>query len=163
MKNIFNIKKEYLTLIQEVIDNDGEFTPELLEKVKINEQELQEKAVNYAYVVKKFEYDNKVIDEEINRLKELKESNKRKIDKLKEIVLESMRLCEIDKIEGQTLKLSFRKSEAVNIIDESKISDNLMTTKITKTPNKTAIKEAIKEGADIKGAELVVNINLQIK
>lgn len=162
MTSIFQIQKEYYDLMNEVIDNDGEFTPELLQKLNINEGELKQKALNYAYVIKNLEADEEAINSEMKRLAELKKSNAKKIDKLKEIVANSMISFNLDKIESPTLKLSIRKSESVNVIDETKLSDNFFTTKITKTVSKTALKEALKTG-EIAGAELVINNNLQIK
>lgn len=59
--------------------------------------------------------------------------------------------------------VSFRKSEAVEIEDETLLPPELKTEKITYTPNKTAIKEAIKAGQEIPGAQLVERINPTIK
>jgi hypothetical protein len=74
-----------------------------------------------------------------------------------------MFLYKVGKIESPLIKISYRLSQSVNITDESKLSDNFFTTKITKTPSKTAIKDAIDSGTEVKGAELVDNLNLQIK
>jgi len=38
-----------------------------------------------------------------------------------------------------------------------------MRTKITESPDKTAIKEAIKAGLKVEGAKIIVNKNIQIK
>ncbi len=51
--NLFNIKQEYLTIAQELAE--GELTPELEQQLAITETNLQEKAVNYGYVIKTFE------------------------------------------------------------------------------------------------------------
>lgn len=59
--------------------------------------------------------------------------------------------------------VSFRKSEAVEIDDEALLPHELKTEKITYTPNKTAIKEAIKAGQEISGARLVERLNASIK
>ena len=59
--------------------------------------------------------------------------------------------------------VSFRKSEAVEIEDETLLPPELKTEKITYTPNKTAIKEAIKAGQEIPGAQLVERMNPTIK
>lgn len=59
--------------------------------------------------------------------------------------------------------VSFRKSEAVEIEDESQIPLEMKTEKITYSPNKTAIKEAIKAGQEIAGAKLVERLNASIK
>tara|TARA_R110000868_G_C10972986_1_gene771111 strand:+ start:10018 stop:10509 length:492 start_codon:yes stop_codon:yes gene_type:complete len=163
MTNIFEIKKEYIDLMNEVINNEGEFTPELLEKLEINEKDLKDKAINYAYVIKNIEYENEIIDIENNRLKELKARNNIKITNLKKTVKKSMEIYNIDKIDSPILKLSLRKSESVNITDESKIPHNLIKTTISTLPDKNAIKAALKSGSTINGAEIVTNINLQIK
>ncbi len=59
--------------------------------------------------------------------------------------------------------VTFRKSEAVEIADESLLPPELKTEKITYTPNKTAIKEAIKAGEEIPGCKLVERMNPTIK
>lgn len=68
-----------------------------------------------------------------------------------------------DKFETARTRLSFRRSESVNITNEAALSEEYLTTKVTTSPNKTAIKEAIKKGLEVKGAELCTNRNLQIK
>lgn len=161
-KNIYQIKEDYLSILEEISTAEGELTPELEAKLTINEQELKEKSVNYACYIKKLEADNDIIKAEIERLKGLQSSNNSKIERLEKNVADAMLLYKVDKIETPILKLSFRKSESVNVLDESKLSDNFFTTKITKTVSKTAIKDALKNGA-VEGAEIVVNYNLQIK
>jgi hypothetical protein len=74
-----------------------------------------------------------------------------------------MQLYQINRLETPPLKISFRKSESVEIDDESAISFAYLKEKITYTIDKTAIKEAIKKGEVVAGARLQVNQNIQIK
>jgi len=60
-------------------------------------------------------------------------------------------------------KLSFRRADSVVIQDETKIPEAFMVTKTTVTPDKVAIKKAIKEGQIVPGAELVESKHLQVK
>ena len=159
--NLFNIKQEYLALAQQL--SEGEVTPELEQALIINEAQLQEKATNYGYVIKNFEYEVDAIDNEIKRLKELKERREKAIDRMKQSVTNAMQLYGIEKVESSFLKLSFRKSESVEVINEAQLLPEFTTTKVTTTPNKTAIKEAIKRGEVVEGAVLVTNQNLQIR
>ena len=159
--NLFNIKQEYLALAHQL--SEGEVTPELEQALIINEAQLQEKATNYGYVIKNFEYEVDAIDNEIKRLKELKERRERAIDRMKQSVTNAMQLYGIEKVESSFLKLSFRKSESVEVINEAQLLPEFTTTKVTTTPNKTAIKEAIKRGEVVEGAVLVTNQNLQIR
>lgn len=159
--NLYNIQQQYLSLADQL--GEGELTPELEQALMINETELKEKAVNYGFVIRGYEYNNTCIDNEIKRLKELKERNAKVIDRLENSISEAMQMYGIEKVESPTLKLSFRKSESVEVINEAQLPDELMTIKTTKAPNKTAIKEAIKSGEVVEGAVLVTNFNLQIK
>lgn len=64
----------------------------------------------------------------------------------------------------KTVKVDIKycKSESVNVLDFSKLTQEYITIAEPK-PNKTAIKKAIKDGEVIEGAEIVVNNNIQIK
>jgi hypothetical protein len=159
--NLFNIKQEYINLVNTIIDNNGELSPELSQALAINETELKEKAINYGYVIRSFEYENDIIDAEIKRLKALKEQKEKAIQKLKDAVSDAMNLYGIEKVESPALKLSFRKSESVEISE--KLDKRFMIEKVTLQPDKVAIKEAIKKGEQVEGAVLVINQNLQIK
>lgn len=159
--NLFNIKQEYINLVNTIIDNNGELSPELSQALAINETELKEKAINYGYVIRSFEYENDIIDAEIKRLKALKEQKEKAIQKLKDAVSDAMNLYGIEKVESPALKLSFRKSESIEISEN--LDKRFMIEKITLQPDKVAIKEAIKKGEQVDGAVLVINQNLQIK
>lgn len=159
--NLFNIKQEYINLVNTIIDNNGELTPELSQALAINETELKEKAINYGYVIRSFEYENEIIDAEIKRLKALKEQKEKAIQKLKDAVSDAMNLYGIEKVESPALKLSFRKSESIEISEN--LDKRFMIEKVTLQPDKVAIKEAIKKGEQVDGAVLVINQNLQIK
>ena len=159
--NLFNIKQEYINLVNSIIDNNGELSPELSQALAINETELKEKAINYGYVIRSFEYENDIIDAEIKRLKALKEQKEKAIQKLKDAVSDAMNLYGIEKVESPALKLSFRKSESIEISEN--LDKRFMIEKVTLQPDKVAIKEAIKKGEHVDGAVLVINQNLQIK
>lgn len=61
------------------------------------------------------------------------------------------------------LSYSWRKSKAVEVVDESALPADYMTKKVTFTPDKKAIKEAIEKGQEVAGARVVERDNLQIK
>ena len=68
-----------------------------------------------------------------------------------------------EKVETAKARISFRKSVQVQIDDEAAIPADYVTTTVTKKPDKTAIKKAIQAGANVTGASLVENRNIQIK
>jgi hypothetical protein len=67
------------------------------------------------------------------------------------------------KFEDAKCKVSFRPSEAVEVVVEDMIPEEYKTTKVVTTVSKTAIKDAIKQGTDVPGATLVRKENIQIK
>lgn len=69
------------------------------------------------------------------------------------------------KIEEPDIKVSARPSDVVLIDDEKLLDEKFFNIKIKQEKNisKTAIKDAIKSGEDVKGARLVKNYKLQIK
>ena len=74
-----------------------------------------------------------------------------------------MDLFDIYELKTATLKINFRKSESVIIENEYLIDNKFLIAKTTITPNKIAIKDAIKAGEFVAGAFISENKNLQIK
>lgn len=163
MKTLFHIEKEFHNLTEILLESGGEITPEIESALEINKNDLEHKAQNYAFIIKSLIGDCEIIDSEIERLKALKASRIKAQEYLKQKISAAMDLFEITKIESPLIKLSFRSSESIEIIDESLLSHEFMSAKTTITPNKTTIKEAIKSGKIISGAILKTNKNLQIK
>lgn len=60
-------------------------------------------------------------------------------------------------------KISWRKSESVEIENESTIPNVYMIEKTTVSPDKTEIKNVIKSGGKVEGASLLQKNNVQIK
>jgi hypothetical protein len=161
--NIYQIEKEYLELANQLIESGGECSPELELQLTINQEQLEQKARGYGFVVKQMESDVSIIDAEIERLKGLKKTREKTIERLETTVSNAMQLYQINKLETPTLKISFRKSESVEIDNEADIPAQFLKEKTTYTIDKTAIKEAIKKGEVVIGARLQVNQNIQIK
>jgi hypothetical protein len=160
--NIYQIEQEYLVLSNDIIEAGGEITPELETALAINKEQLQNKGINYGFVIKSLENDISTIEEEIKRLNALKSSRTKTTELLKSTIKQAMQLYGIEEIKTPTLKINFRKSESVEI-DDTILNENYFNHKVVSTPDKTRIKEAIKSGKNITGAVLNVNFNLQIK
>lgn len=68
-----------------------------------------------------------------------------------------------EKLSDARVALSWRKSTSVQIISEDALPDLYWRTKTTRTPDKTMIGEALKDGAEIPGATLLTVHRLQVK
>lgn len=159
--NLYEITREALELAS-LLETD-ELTPELEAALIINQDQLQSKAGNYAKVITNIQSDSDAIDAEIKRLKAMKDTKDRAVNRLKEALREAMMVSGIDKIESPLFKLSLRRSEAVEVDVVEALPNDFVNRKVVVTADKVSIKEAIKRGENITGARIVENFNLQIK
>lgn len=159
MKTMYSISMEALNIASAL--EEGELSPELESALVINQNELQEKSINYGYVIKDAENHISLIDAEIKRLQEMKRIQSNKVERLKETVLNAMNIYGIEKINSPFLNISIRKSESVEIGEGLPLEYQM--SKTTFVPDKTRIKNAIKSGENIIGATIKENQNLQIK
>ena len=142
---------------------EGELTPELETALIINKNELQGKAINYGYAIKSMDEDVTTITEEIRRLTAIKTAKLNASERMREAVTHAMQFYGIEKISSPTLNLSFIKSEYVEVDLTESLSTDFKIVKTTVTPDKIAIKQAIKQGENITGARIIEKLNLQIK
>jgi len=159
--NLYEITREAqeLAFLLEI----EELTPELEAMLVINQEQLQNKAGNYAKVIVNIQSDSDAIDQEIKRLKAMKESKDRAVTRLKDALREAMLISAIEKIDSPLFKLSLRRSESVEVDIVEALPSEYINIKNVVSADKVAIKEAIKRGQNITGARLIENFNLQIK
>lgn len=161
--NIFNIQSEYQQLVNQLIENQGELTPELELALQINKDNFHSKSENYGYITKQFDGEIDIIDNEIKRLQQAKKSREKTIERLKATIELAMLTFDIDKIETPLIKISFRKSESVEVTDVNELPNEFKVIKLTETADKLKIKDALKSGMFIEGCSIKTNRNLQIK
>lgn len=166
MPNIYELGNDYILLanrLADTTDDDGIVDMGLLPVVSEAKELVESKAVSIGCVVKQLSTYKAQIDEEVKRLTAMSKTLGNRIDYLTEATSEVLQICGIERIDGIKSVISFRRSEQTIIDDESEIPDEYMATKITVTPDKTKIKNAIKAGQAVPGARLIEKRNIQIK
>lgn len=158
-KSLYHINQEQLLLMSQLEENGGELTPELEQALIINAEDLTMKADAYMTVIKGKEATIEMIDKEIKRLTAMKKTEENQIKRLKSFLLDAV--TAFGKFNTDRFKFSTRNSEAVEILDEELLPDEFFVTK--HTPNKTAIKAALKDGAEVNGATLKTNTSLNVR
>ena len=161
MKSLYIISEEARNLASFL--EDGELSQEMEAALVINQSELQEKAINYAYVVKSFEGDVSLISEEIKRLRAIKKAKESAIDRMKDAVLSAMQIYSIEKVSSPTLNISIRRTESIEVPLLELLDNRFLNEKIVKSADKIGIKKAIIDGEMIEGAFIQENYNLKIK
>lgn len=122
--------------------------------------DYEEKVENYIKVIKNIESDVEARKAEIKRLTELNKADEKKKDHLKETLSTSMQLTCHERVDTPLFKVSFRKSQAVEV-DETVLPEAYKVA--TWKPDKKRLKEDLKNGLEIIGASLVERKNLSIR
>jgi len=130
------------------------------ERLDALQMERQEKVESVALWIKNLSADAIAYKAEKDAFAEREKAALKKIESLKNWLSGAL---DGQKFSTWRCAVTFRKSEAVEIEDEALIPQEMKTEKITYSPNKTAIKEAIKAGEEIPGCKLVERMNPTIK
>lgn len=157
MATLYELTGQFLDIYN--MDLDDETKADTLESIDWN-SDYEEKVENYIKVIKNNEADIEARKNEIKRLTELNKADERKNERMKEVLKESMDLTGHDRVDTKLFKVSFRKSEAVEV-------DDLLLPEAYKVAtwkaDKKRLKEDLKNGFEILGAELVERKNLSIR
>lgn len=165
--SIYSIPHEIQTALNALTVDEE--TGEVIGWERLDEltQGAADKIANTARFIRYGEVQIDAMEKAIADIKARKQSAQNLVDKLRVKVVQAL-LAMPDgkrKIEEPDIKVSTRKSESVSLDDESLLDKKFIKVEvITKqSPDKKAIKEAIKSGEEVKGAHLCTNYSLQIK
>lgn len=123
-KSLYNIQDEYLQLMNEIEEGEDELTPELEERLKINEQECESKIKAYYHIIKSQESDMQLIKDERERLSVLSNTKENIIKRLKNKVLDACIFFGYDgksgnkKIDYDTLKVYTVNKDKIEVEEE---------------------------------------------
>ena len=150
--NIFDLSADYLQILGMMDD------PELDEQMLKDTMEgiddaLEDKFDSYVYVAKQEQGDIDVLDKTIKELTARKQSKENNLKKLKKVMTDVMNVT--GKVKFKTALHSYwvqknPESVVIDVEDVRAIPEDYLTFKEPE-PNKTAIKEAIKDGKDFQG------------
>ena len=157
MTTLYELTGQFLDIYN--MELDDETKADTLDSIDW-QTDYENKVENYVKVIKNTEADVEARKNEIKRLTELNRADERKNERLKEVLKESMDLTGHERVDTSLFKVSFRKSEAVEV-------DDLLLPEAYKVAtwkaDKKRLKEDLKNGLEILGAELVERKNLSIR
>lgn len=157
MTTLYELTGQFLEINN--MDADDETKLDTLDSIDW-ETNYEEKIENCIKVVKNKEANMEARNNEIKRLTELNKVDERVNKRIKEAVKDSLLLTGRDRVDTSLFKVSFRKSEAVEV-------DDLLLPEAYKVAtwkaDKKRLKEDLKNGFEILGAELVERKNLSIR
>ena len=172
--NLYSIDQRLVPLIEEGFDLEFgtifESEEELAKAIDEVQLDLDTKIENIGCYIKNLEAEVEAFKKEEDNLETRRKQTERKIEGLKRYLNSYLTACYPNdsdrakwKFKSPKVVLRYRKSSSVEVPDIEKLDKKYLkiTTKVD--PDKTAIKDAIKNGEEVEGAFIKQNINLNIK
>lgn len=159
MATLYELSGKYKQLLEYEEDMDPTLFHDTLDSIK---DALDDKAINYGHVINQLNGDVDQLKAEEERLNKRRKAIESKVAIMKQTLLEQMQSVGRTKINSIDMTISIRKNApSVDVIDETKIPDNFFI--IKKQLDKKLVKEALKNGEEIKGASLKQTESLSIR
>ncbi|MGQ7336338.1 siphovirus Gp157 family protein [Streptococcus suis] len=146
--------------IAEMEGIDEETKLDTLESIDWTEQ-FEEKVENTVKVIKNKEAEKKQLKEEIDRLTARYKSIDSDITRLKTGLQGAFEITGHEKVKTLLFTVSLAKNQPSVVVDEELLPKKYFIQKLT--PDKTTIKELLKAGKKVKGAELQESRSLRIR
>ena len=165
---LYEIAVEYQNFL-EAIENGDIPEEAIIDTLESITSILEDKADNIACLIKNMSAEAEAIKAEEAKLSERRKAKEKQVDRLKEYLSTTLLASGYTKIETARNKITFRKSESVAVDDEAEFikwamgNDDAYLTYKEPTINKTAVKEALKNGIELNGVRIESKQNLQIK
>lgn len=123
--NVFDIIVEYDSLVKQIEELGGEITPEIAEKLNINQDELEKKIKAYYYIIKTKEAEIQLAKDEQERLMDVRKAKENVIKRLKKTVDLAVEVFGVVKPKATVKSLTFtdlivwqKKTEALEVTGE---------------------------------------------
>lgn len=153
-----------ITLIEQEIDksaeeNYGIVPEELLKKLDESELQLDEKLEGLLNVLDNKKAYSEAIRAEKSKLDSKLKTNERAIENLKFFISHIVGVGNKRTVGAR--KISWRKSESLEVFDESKVPNTFI--RLEPKVNKNDLKDFIKSGGEVEGVTIKEKNNIQIK
>ena len=156
---LYELDEIEIKILEQLESEDG-IDEEIYEQLKSAEEE---KIVKCAKIFRQMQSDAKACKDEINRLELRKARLENNAQKLREIMLEGIKRTGLTKIHNSHFDISIKKNPpSLRIHDEVNIPKEFYK-QSAPVLDKQALREAIKNGAKITGAELIQTERIDIK
>lgn len=142
------------------MDLDPEVMKDTLDSIN---DAIENKAENIAKLIRNLESDVSAFKEEEDRLKTKRQAAENKVKWLKTYLEDNMKLTGKTKFKSGMFNFAIQKNpESVNITDERIIPEDFLILQPPKV-DKNSLKELLKSGVEIPGAELKQTESLRIR
>ena len=156
---IYELTRNYQNL-EELLDNESvdnavlkKEMDKIVDTIGVKFNNIQKIITNYKAIAEKQK-------EEEDRIRKRRQANEKKIEILREYMLTNLEKLENKKLKTDSYTFSTKKVESV-VVDLDLLTEEYY--KITKTADKTKIKQDLKSGKEINGAKIHIKNCLNVR
>lgn len=156
---IYELTRNYQNL-EALLDNESvdnavlkEEMDKIVDTIGVKFTNIQKIITNYKAIAEKQK-------EEEDRIRKKRQANEKKIEVLREYMLTNLEKLENKKLKTDSYTFSTKKVESV-VVDLDLLTEEYY--KITKTADKTKIKQDIKSGKEVNGARIHIKNCLNVR
>ncbi len=168
---LYEISEQLKTFQQMAEDGFFEDEQTILDTLESIQMEFDNKLENIACMYKGLSVEADAIEAEAKSLMERASKARKTCDWLKDYMTANLQSVGQTKFESPRVRLSFRKSESVSVTNEEVLfnslqasgMDSLASVVETVKFDKKGLKQALKDGIELNGVELIKNNNMKIK
>lgn len=155
---LFDINKAILDFEYEIDEETGEIlNAEALDQLQMARED---KIEGVGLWIKNLTAEAEAVKKEKDAMADRQRRLEKKVESLKHYLEYAL---QGEKFSTPRISMSFRRSESVFIPDEAQLDDRFVNVTMVKKPDKKLIKDTLKAGLEVPGAELVTKQNLQIR
>lgn len=155
---LFEINKAILEFDYEIDEETGEIlNAEALDALQLARDE---KIEGVGLWIKNLTAEAEAVKKEKDAMADRQRRLEKKAESLKNYLVYAL---QGERFSTPRIAISWRKSESVLIPDEALLDDRFVNITMIKKPDKKLIKDTLKAGREVPGAELITKQNLQIK
>lgn len=163
--NLFQIAAEYRAITDVLMDTQAD-TQAIADTLEAERWPLEVKARNYGFVIRNLQATAEAIKEAEAQMAARRKAFENRAQYMLDRLKLGMEIAGVQKIECPEFSISIKKNpESVDIYESGLIPASFMrqAEPPPPTPDKTAIKNALKAGLEVPGAKLVQATRLEVK
>jgi predicted nuclease with TOPRIM domain len=161
---LYKITNEYENIFYQV-NEFGELTEDMIEKLDSLQQDFENKAVCVASYIKNLEAEEAAISQAMDDMKTRKARLTKQVESMSDYLQFNLQRLSITEIKScPYFKIRLKQCPAsVDVFDEDAIPAEYWREKTTTSLDKMKIKEVLSEGVEVPGATIQRKIKLEIK
>lgn len=163
--SLYQIAADHRRMVESLMETQDDAAA-IADTIEAESWPLEVKAQNVAYAIRNLESSAEAIKRAEGQMAERRKSIEKRAANIREYLKTSMEVAGVSKIECPHFALTIAKNPAaVDVFEPALIPAEFMRQPEPPppSPDKTAIKQAIKDGKDVPGAQLSYGTSLRIK